>query len=76
MAASYLITLGVGTPSSIPTFILVGLSPGQEAPFVPVVIMDLRTTFDALEAGDTTLSTVAGGRSTLDASIDLRGPLD
>jgi hypothetical protein len=64
---SYIITLGVGTPASIPTFILVGLSPEEEVPFVPVVIMDLRTTFHALEAGESTITQAFGTRSVFDS---------
>jgi hypothetical protein len=73
--AGYIITLGLGSPTGIPQFILVGLSPGEGAPFVPFVTIDLRATLDQNIALDSAVSQTFGGRSILDAAIDLQGDL-
>ena len=38
MSVSELITLGIGTPSNIPHFLLTGLGPGTEPPFQDIVL--------------------------------------
>jgi hypothetical protein len=45
-------------------------------PFVPSIIVELRTTFDQTLAMDSELSQTADGRSTFTRSIDLRGDID
>jgi hypothetical protein len=72
---SNIISLGIGSPASIPVFVLVGLSPGEEAPFIPVVTLDLRTTFDQTVTVSSSVSQTFSGRSVFDASIDLQGNL-